>query len=243
MNNLTEIYVAIKDRDYIEAKIDGLCQKYNNRYGADSVQQKALFRNYCHDTIAVLNECFETSMLGMIRCKRRIETYKTKDDLEVGKATLDIVDMLWNLKIIVKSMIAIKDLPSCKKLTELSAEDIVAKAKDLVKNDIVKTGVGLILLGTKVHDVVKIEDVKNYYNGCLNQLNSEVLTKGKPVSLMEQFLFDKFNAEIGYCNLALAKAGIGITKEFKDLVDISKKHIEKYEKNHFIGKGNFVLTQ
>ena len=77
----------------------------------------------------------------------------------------------------------------------------------------------------------------------MNQLNSEVLTKGKPVSLMEQFLFDKFNAEIGYCNLALAKAGIGITKEFKDLVDISKKHIEKYEKNHFIGKGNFVLTQ
>ena len=50
---------------------------------------------------------------------------------------------------------------------------------------------GIILLGSKAHDVVKIEDVKTYYNDRLNQLNSEILIKGKPISPMEQFLLDK----------------------------------------------------
>ena len=243
MNKLTEIYVAIKDLDYIESKIDELCQKYSNRCGLDFAQQRALFRSYCHDTIEVFDDCFETSMLGMIRCKKRVETYRIRDSLEFNKATLDIVDMLWNLKDILKSMIPIKDLPSCKRLTALSAEDIVAKAKDLVKSDIVKVSVGIMLLGSKAHDVVKIEDVKSYYIDRLNQLNTEILIKSKSVSPMEQFLLDKFNAEIGYCNLALAKAGLGITKELKYLVEISQKHIEKYEKSNLIGKGNLVLNQ
>ena len=243
MNSLNEIYVAVKDTDYILAKIDNLCHKYNSRSGVNSDQQKALFRSYCHDTIEVFDDCFETSMLGMIRCKKRIETYRTKDYLEIDNATLDIVDMLWNLKVIVKSMIPIKELPSCKKLTELSAEDIVAKAKDLVKNNVVKAGIGIILLGSKAHDVVKIEDVKSYYNDRLNQLNSEILIKGKPISLMEQFLLDKFNAEIGYCNLALFKAGLGIVDELNGLVEVGRKHIEKYEQSRFIGDGSLVLSQ
>lgn len=243
MNSLNEIYVAVKDTDYILAKIDNLCHKYNSRSGVNSDQHKALFRSYCHDTIEVFDDCFETSMLGMIRCKKRIETYRMKDYLEIDNATLDIVDMLWNLKVIVKSMIPIKELPSCKKLTELSAEDIVAKAKDLVKNNVVKAGVGIILLGSKAHDVVKIEDVKSYYNDHLNQLNSEILIKGKPISLMEQFLLDKFNAEIGYCNLALFKAGLGIVDELKGLVEVGRKHIEKYEQSRFIGDGSLVLSQ
>lgn len=46
---------------------------------------------------------------------------------------------------------------------------------------------------------------------------------------MEQFLLDKFNAEIGYCNIALFKAGIDAVEELKGLVEIGKKHIEKFE--------------
>ena len=123
-------------------------------------------------------------------------------------------------------------MPSCKKLTELSAEDIVSKAKDLVKNDFIKATVGVYLLGSKVNDVVKIEDVKDYYSERLAQLNSEIQTKGKGISLMEQFLLDKFNAEIGYCNIALFKTEIGAVEELKGLVEIGKKHIEKFEKEY-----------
>ncbi len=64
MNNLNEIYVATKDKEYVLAKIEGLCQKYNSWNGVNYEQQKALFRSYCHDTIEVFRECFETTMLG-----------------------------------------------------------------------------------------------------------------------------------------------------------------------------------
>ncbi len=232
MGKMNEIFVAIKETDYIEAQIGGLCEKYNNRYGADYVQQRALFRSYCYDTIKLFEDCFETSMLGIQRCVAKVKGYQTIDDLDIRLARIDIVEMLCELKDIVKTMVPIKDLPSCKRLTELSAEDIVSKAKDLVKNDIVKAVVGVCLLGSKVGDVVKIEDVKGYYSERLTQLNSEIQTKGKGISPVEQFLLDKFNAEIGYCNIALFKAGMGAAEELKGLVEIGKKHIEKFEKEY-----------
>ena len=198
---MKEIFVGVKEIGYIETQISKLCEKYNSRNGVDYIQQRALFRNYCHDTITVFEDCFETSMLGMQRCVNKVKAY-------------------------------IKDLPSCKKLAELSAEDIVSKAKDLVKNDFVKAAVGVYLLGSKVNDVVTIGDVKGYYSERLAQLNSEIRTKGKLISPIEQFLLDKFNAEIGYCNIALFKAGIGAAEELKGLVEIGKKHIEKYENEY-----------
>lgn len=232
MGKLNEIFVAIKETDYIEAQIGGLCEKYNNRCGADYVQQRALFRSYCYDTIKLFEDCFETSMLGIQRCITKVEVYRRIDDLDIRRATFDIVDLLCELKDMVRTMVPIKDLPSCKKLIELSAEDIVSKAKDLVKSDFIKATVGVYLLGSKVNDVVKIEDVKGYYSERLAQLKSEIQTKGKGISPMEQFLLDKFNAEIGYCNIALFKAGMGAAEELKGLVEIGKKHIEKYEKEY-----------
>jgi len=243
MNNLNEIYVAKKDKEYVLSKIECLCKKYNNRHAPDYKQQRTLFRNYCHDTIDVFNDCFETSMLGMIRCINKVERYQKLDGIEIDMATLDIVDMLMKLRAIVYSMVAIKDLPSCKGLIGLSPEDIISKAKNLVKSDIIKAGVGVILLGSKIHDVVKIEDVRSYYKDCLTQLNNEIETKREPISPIERFLLDKFNAEIGYCNLALFKAGISITEEVKGLIEIGKKHIEKYEHNYQISNDNVILSQ
>ena len=209
---MNELFVGIKEIDYIEAQIDALCDKYNNRRGSDYVQQRALFRSYCHDTINVFDECFVTSMLGMMRCKAKLETYQTKDNIDFGKATLDIVNMLWDLKKIVITMVPIKDLPSCRKLTELSPEDIVSKAKDLVKSDIIKAGVSTLLLGSKISDIVNIEDVKSYYSERLSQLQDEIKIKGGTMSPIEQFLLDKFNAEIGYCDTALFKASTKTTE-------------------------------
>ena len=80
-----------------------------------------------------------------------------------------------------------------------------------------------------MNDVVNIEDVKNYYADRLKQLDCEIQVKGGSVSPIEQYLLDKFNAEIGYCNLALFKSGIGITNELKGLVETGKKHIERFE--------------
>lgn len=67
------------------------------------------------------------------------------------------------------------------------------------------------------------------YNGRLSQLTEEIKIKNGESCPVELFLLDKFNAEIGYCIIALLKAEIGVTEELKGLVDISKTHIEKYE--------------
>ena len=62
---MNEIFVAIKETDYIEVQIRGLCEKYNNRCGADYVQQRALFRSCSYDTIKLFEDCLEASMLGI----------------------------------------------------------------------------------------------------------------------------------------------------------------------------------
>ena len=40
---------------------------------------------------------------------------------------------------------------------------------------------------------------------------------------------DWFNAEIGYCDLAMCKAGISIGENVEELIDIAQKNIERYE--------------
>ena len=90
---------------YIETQISKLCEKYNSRSGVDYIQQRALFRNYCHDTINVFEDCFETSMLGMQRCVNKVKAYQTKDDLDIRIAQLDIVEMLCELRDIVRTMV------------------------------------------------------------------------------------------------------------------------------------------
>lgn len=243
MKRLTEIYVAIKGKDYVLKMIRDLCDKYHNKSLPDNKQQRALFRNYCHDTLVVFKECFETSMLGMMRLIKKVEDFQRQDNIDIKAAALEISNILIGFYSLVVSMVAIKDLPSCRDLLELSAEDIIEKAKDLVKNDIVKAGIGARLLGSKSNNIVKIENIRDYYQSNLEELRNEIWIKAKPISPIEQFLLDKFNAEIAYCNLALLKSGIGISKELMDFANISKNHIEKFEKSCFIGNGNFVLSQ
>lgn len=241
MNSLKEIYVAKKDKEYVLAKIDALCRKYHHRIGVNDEQRKALFRGYCHDTVEVFDECFETTLLGMKRYISTIEDFRKRDNLDLEAASLIILKMLVDLKEVVREMISIKDLPSCKKLTRLSLEDAISKAKDLVKNDIVNAGVSTLLLCKKTYDAVTIKDVRSYYQNCLKELQNEIQMKGGQISPIEQFLLDKFNAELGYCHIAMFKTGIDATKELSDLVEIAKKDIEKYEQKQLVNCDNLVV--
>ena len=237
---LNEIYVATKEKEYVDGKIAALCEKYNNRLGLDYSQKRALLKSPCHDTTSLFRDCFETSMLGMKRCMTRLEAYQSKDIVDIDSAVFDIVEMMWALKDIVTTMVPIKDLPSCKKLTEMSPVDIITKAKDLVKNDVIKASMSALILGSKICDVVRIEDVKSYYTDRLSQLTEEINIKNGESCPVELFLIDKFNAEIGYCNITLLKAGIGATEELKALVEIGRAHIEKYENNLQKYSGSYV---
>ena len=223
------IYVVIKESAYVLYKIQALSDKYNRdkNFSGRYEDARKTFRCYCHDTACLINECFETSLLGMRRCMAKIKGYEIRDYVPIQAATLDIFGILCDLRKIVINAIPIKDLPSCKKLSELSSEDVISKAKDLVKNDIVKDSACIILLGSDVCKVVKIENVRSYYQNSLKEIQRELLEKGEGPSPMEQFLLDKYEAELGYCDMASFKTGVSIAKES---LDLAKSRIERYER-------------
>lgn len=206
-------------------------QKYGSKNAANNVQSIAIFKAYCRETINMLETCFATEMQGAARCKRFVEKFLYTDDINSTQAaTMQIFDMLIRLRNIARNAIRIKDMPSCKKLTELSTEDAIAATTDLIKSDIVKGIAKSLLLGTKIKDAIEISDVRNYYNEQIEELQKELHEDQREISPIEQFLMDKFNAEIGYCDIASVKTGIGIAKEAIGLLDIAHQNIYKFER-------------
>lgn len=221
---------VIKGKENAIAQIEHLCKKYNLKNAANNVQSIAIFKAYCRETISMLKICFATEMQGAARCKRFVEAFLHTDDINITQAaTIQIFDMLMRLRNIAQNSIRIKDMPSCKKLTELSTEDATAAATDLIKSDIVKGIAKSLLLGTKLKDAIKISDIRKYYNDQIEELQKELHEEQREISPIEQFLMDKFNAEIGYCDIASIKTGIGAAKEVVGLLDIARKNIDKFE--------------
>ncbi len=222
---------VVKDKENAVAQIDNLCKKYNSKNADNNRQFMALFRAYCQETIDLLEKCFAAEMQGASRCKRFVEKFAHTDNIDIAKAgTIQIFDMLMRLRDIAQNAILIKDLPSCKKLTELSTEDAIAAATDLIKSDIVKGVAKSLLLGVKIKDAIDISDVSNYYNEQIKELRKELDEEQREISPIEQFLMDKFNAEISYCDIASIKTGIGAAKEVVGLLDIARKNINKFER-------------
>lgn len=221
---------VINDKKNAVAQIEHLCKKYNSKNAANNVQSVALFKAYCRETINMLETCFATEMQGAARCKRFVEAFLLTDDINSTQiATMYIFDMLMQLRNIAQNATLIKDLPSCKKLTEMSTDDAIAAATDLIKSDIVKGIAKSLLLGMKFKDVIEISDVRKYYNDQIEELQKELREEQREISPIEQFLMDKFNAEIGYCDIASIKTGIGAAKEVVGLLDIARKNIKKFE--------------
>lgn len=221
---------VINDKKNAVAQIEHLCKKYNSKNAANNVQSVALFKAYCRETISMLETCFATEMQGAARCKRFVEAFLLTDDINSTQiATMYIFDMLMQLRNIAQNATLIKDLPSCKKLTEMSTDDAIAAATDLIKSDIVKGIAKSLLLGMKFKDVIEISDVRKYYNDQIEELQKELREEQREISPIEQFLMDKFNAEIGYCDIASIKTGIGAAKEVVGLLDIARMNIKKFE--------------
>lgn len=141
-----------------------------------------------------------------------------------------IFGMLMDLKYMAQNSIPIKDFPSCKKLTELSCEDAISISKDLVKNGIIKNSISAMILGKSVSDGIEIIHVRNFYKNMLGELQREANEEQHIVVPIEQFLIDKCNAEIGYCDMAMIKIGLKATTEINELVDSAHKNIDKFEK-------------
>lgn len=225
------IFIIKSGADNLIKKIDELFSKYYNRSAVNDKQNLALYRSYCQDVISMLNASFEAGMWGVERCKNFIEKYRWTDDVNLINATLYMINgMLLDLKYMAQNSIPIKDFPSCKKLTELSCEDAISLSKDLVKNGIIKSGIGIIMLGKAVADGIEIVHIRQFYENMLNELQREMTEEQHALIPIEQLLIEKCNAEIGYCDIAMIKTGLKAGKEIKGLMDAAHKNIEKFEK-------------
>lgn len=49
-------------------------------------------------TACLIDECFETSLLGIKRCLARIKGYETRDEIPIQAATYDILGILCDLR-------------------------------------------------------------------------------------------------------------------------------------------------
>ena len=191
-----------------------------------------LCKAYCRDLQCAIKECFESEMYGPQWCLRKLTVYQKDDDLsQVYKFSTYTGDIAGELYTIIKNSVPIKDFPSCKKLSELSYDDAVSTINDLGKNNIVKVTVCSLLLGKKVYDRIQISDIESFYEERIKELETELQEVNRPPIEMEKYLLNKFKAELGYCQKARIKTGLGVVKEIIGIISNIDAAIEKYEES------------
>lgn len=227
------IFVTRIDKANAKLCFDEIVEKYGNRTGlisGNSMQKSAIMKSYCHDLTEMIDRVFFSEMYGASRCKRRLKELSNRpvDDMHLQSSISEILGMIIDLKNIIKNSTPIDELPSCKSLTEMKIEDAISASKDLVKNSVVKVLIGSLLTFVNANKVVGIIEVSNYYKDQKEELEFELKEEQREATDIERFLMDKFEAEIGYCNLAGLKVGLSGFNEIVNLVDNAKKAIEKF---------------
>lgn len=240
---MNEFFILKKDKEYVLSRIDEIIQKYQTVNFVNNVQRRTIMRQCCHDIDCMLDECYEPSLWGVAKCKQKTSRcFRVDDPLLVDASSYILGQMLFDLKARTCAAIPLKDYPSCRILVGLSPEDVISKTKDLVKSDIVKAGVCFLLLGLGIGDAISIADIKKLYQGFLDELQKELREKNDGINPVEQDLMDWFNAEIGYCDLAMCKAGISIGENVAELVDIAQKNVERYENRSYKWNNNDSIS-
>ncbi|MEG1502567.1 MAG: hypothetical protein RR370_04170, partial [Synergistaceae bacterium] len=92
----------------------------------------------------------------------------------------------------------------------------------------VKVAIGTLLTFVNAGKIVGVIEVRNYYKDLKKELEFELKEERRDATEIEQFLMDKYEAEIGYCNLAGLKVGLSGFNEIVNLADNAKKAIDKF---------------
>lgn len=218
-----------------EAKLcfDEIAKRYKNRttlITGNSMQKSTIMKSYCHDLTEMIDKVFFGEMYGASRCKRRINELSNKpiDGMHLQSSINEIFEIIIALNNIIKDSKPINELPSCKSLTEMEVEDAISASKDLVRNSVIKVLIGTLLTFVNAGKIVGIIEVCNYYEDLKKELDFELQQEGREATEIEQFLMDKYEAEIGYCNLAGLKVGLSGFNEIVDLADNAQKAIDKF---------------
>ena len=209
--------------------IKELCDSYSGRQANNTKEEKSLYHEYFHDVNECLKECFYETFGSIRRCLAFVYGAQHTDDICYQRVALyRVFCFLMELYRIVPDAISINDFPSCKDLLQLSEEDMVSAANDLVGNNVVKSKISFVLLGKGMDNLIKIGDVMAFYDNMANEMKADINEKVFSDISLESFLLKKAKAEYAYCFLALLKVGRGIGKEAKSIHE-ARKDIEQYE--------------
>lgn len=225
------IFIIVKDKESSLEQFNKLKERYGNLHGGYNLHQEvSLCKAYCHDLQSAIRECFESEMYGPQNCLKKLALYQKNDDpSKVSAISLYAADIASGLYTIILNSVPIKNFPSCKRLSELSFDDAVSAINDLGKNKIVKVAVCSILLGKKIYDRIQISDIESFYKERINELETELREIERPAIDMEEYLLRKFKAELGYCQKARIKTGLGAVKEIVGIIGNIDDAIENYE--------------
>ena len=227
------IFITKLDKECCKLRFDTLSKKYGSKtsfYSGVSRQKITNFKVYCNDIINVLQDVFYSEMHGTAKCIRRLKGMVSNDDINrLDSNLIEILDLIIELNKVIDDAVPIKDLPSCKALTELSMDDAISVAKDLSNSELSKGFIGVVLLGKKIGDAIKISDVREYYTSNKEQLLLEIAEEKRFKSEIEIFLLEKYDAEIGYCDLAYIKTGVTAVGEILELKKLAEKNIAQFE--------------
>ena len=227
------IFIIVKDKESSLEQFNRLKERYGNLHGGYNPHQEVnLCKAYCRDLQCAIKECFESEMYGPQNCLKKLSLYQKSDDpSKVSAISLYAGDIASGLYTIILNSVPIRDFPSCKKLSELSLDDAVSAINDLGKNNIVKVTVCSLLLGKKVYDRIQISDIESFYEERIKELETELQDVNRPPIEMEKYLLNKFKAELGYCQKARIKTGLGVVKEIIGIIGNIDAAIEKYEES------------
>lgn len=227
------IFVTRISKSEAKTCFEGISNKYGNRTDlmvGSPTQKSAMMKAYCYDLAEMIDTVFFGEMYGASRCKRRIKELRTKptDDMSIQSSISEIFGIIIDLTNIINKCIPINELPSCKNLTEMEPEDAISASKDLVNSNVIKILVGSLLTFVDAGKMIGIIEVRNYYNDLRKELDFELKQEQREATEIEQFLIDKYEAEIGYCNLAGLKVGLSGFNEVLELKENAQKAIDKF---------------
>lgn len=241
---ISGIFIVVKDKESSLKQFNNLKDRFGTLHGGyNRHQEVSLCKAYCYDLQSAIKECFEYEMYAPQRCLKKLsDYYKNDDPWKVSAISLSAADIASGLFAIINNSVPIKDFPSCKKLAELSLDDAVSAINDLGKNNIVKVAVCSILLGKKIYDRIQISDIESFYKERIDELETELGQIERPPIEMEKYLLRKFKAELGYCQKARIKTGLGAIKEIIGIIGNIDEAIKNYEDSERMTQEEVALS-
>lgn len=204
------LFVLVKSKEDTLVRIDNLLtvvfRKLTNR------EAILTYKKFQHDVLGFLGDVFQPGTYGIEKLRGMVKGMISDDIEVVRRYGAKLFSLLFEIKTSLPYFITIDEMPSCRSLLEDPKEIAASKAKDLIKNNIVKVVANVVAIGKGVYDICNIADVHSYYKNVQRELEEE-RASGWELSLYEQILERKIETELEYCRLASLYVAGGLTKE------------------------------